>query len=116
HNAITTLYQSLGFEYSDHQMRFLEQWERPYSRLIELNRSTGDNGDLCHASYSTILAHEDKSYPGAMIASLSIPWGEAKGDEDLGGYHLVWTRDMVNSVSGLAASGEISTGLRALIY
>jgi glucoamylase len=116
HNAITTLYQSLGVEYSDHQMRFLEQWERPYSRLIELNRATGDNGDLCHTSFSTILAHEDKSYPGAMIASLSIPWGETKGDEDKGGYHLVWTRDMIYSATALLAAGNIETPLRALIY
>lgn len=51
-----------------------------------------------------------------MIASLSIPWGEAKGDEDLGGYHLVWTRDMVSSTTGLLASGNTETPLRALIY
>ena len=51
-----------------------------------------------------------------MVASLSIPWGEAKGDEDLGGYHLVWTRDMVNSTTGLLASGNTDTPLRALIY
>ena len=47
--------------------------------------------------------------PGAMIASLSIPWGEVKGDEQLGGYHLVWTRDLVNSVTGLMAAGELTT-------
>jgi hypothetical protein len=41
------------------------------------------------------MGHEDKTYPCDLIASLSIPWGEAKGDEDLGVYHLVWTRDMV---------------------
>jgi hypothetical protein len=41
-----------------------------------------------------------------MIASLSIPGGEAKRDEDRVGYHLVWTRDMVNSAIGLLASGN----------
>src|SRR2546426_10942499 len=51
-----------------------------------------------------------------MIASLSIPWGEVKGDEDVGGYHLVWTRDMVSSAPGLLASGNTETPLRALIY
>ncbi|MFI5421724.1 MAG: glycoside hydrolase family 15 protein, partial [Nitrososphaerales archaeon] len=116
HNAITTLYQSLGVEYSDHQMRFLEQWDRPYARLIELNRATGDNGELCHASYSVVLAHEDKTYPGAMIASLSIPWGESKGDEDKGGYHLVWTRDMIYNALALLAVGNTETPLRSLIY
>jgi len=51
-----------------------------------------------------LLAHEDKTSPGALIASLSIPWGQVKGDEDIGGYHLVWPRDMVNSATGLMAA------------
>jgi len=71
-----------------------------------LAAASGDGGRLYHSSHSLLLAHEDKTYPGAMIASLSIPWGEVKGDEDLGGYHLVWTRDMVNSASRLLASGN----------
>jgi glucoamylase len=65
---------------------------------------------------SVLLAHEDKTYPGAMIASLSIPWGEAKSDQDQGGYHLVWTRDLVSSVTGVVAAGKHDTALRALIY
>ena len=60
--------------------------------------------------------HEDKTYSGAFIASLSIPWGYAKGDDDLGGYHLVWTRDMVQSASALLAMGRTETALRALVY
>jgi glucoamylase len=35
---------------------------------------------------------------------MSIPWGEIKDDQDLGGYHLVWTRDLVQSASALLAS------------
>ena len=46
-----------------------------------------------------------------MIASLSIPWGESKGDEDLGGYHLVWPRDLVHSSTGLLAYGQHVDGL-----
>jgi len=37
---------------------------------------------------------------------MSIPWGETKGDSDLGGYHLVWTRDLVKSASALLAAGR----------
>jgi glucoamylase len=39
-----------------------------------------------------------------------------KGDQDLGGYHLVWTRDMVQSATGLLACGRAETALRALVY
>src|SRR5205085_1242571 len=35
---------------------------------------------------------------------------------DLGGYHLVWTRDLVHSAGGLLASGSTETAFRSLIY
>jgi hypothetical protein len=75
-----------------------------------------DGGHLYHGSYSLLLSHEDKTYPGAFIASLSIPWGEARSDQDQGGYHVVWTRDLVNTATGLLAAGNKITPLRALIY
>ena len=63
-----------------------------------------------------IRAHEDKTYEGAIIASLSIPWGAERGDKDLGGYHLVWTRDMCHSATGLLAAGITDVPMRALKY
>jgi glucoamylase len=116
HRAVTTLFQSLGIPFAEHRSRFLEQWDRACRRLHPLDKFSGDDGMLYRRSRELILAHEDKHYAGALIASLSIPWGEAKGDEDLGGYHLVWTRDMVNSATGLLAAGDIVTPLRAFIY
>ncbi len=116
HRAVTTLFQSLGTPFTHHRERFLEQWDRACRHFHPLGQWSGDNGDLHRRSRELLIAHEDKSYPGAIIASLSIPWGEAKGDEDLGGYHLVWTRDMVNSATGMLASGDLSTPVRALVY
>ena len=116
HHAIATLFQALGTPFEVHHKRYTGQWDRTASHQLPLERVSSDKGNLYHSSCSLILAHEDKSYPGALIASLSIPWGEARGDKDQGGYHLVWTRDMVNSASALLASGETATPLRALIY
>ncbi len=116
HRAVTCLYQSLGVPFAQHLARFIEQWSRACTHMYPIERWTGDGGRLYHKSRELLLAHEDKRFPGALIASLSIPWGEAKGDEDLGGYHLVWTRDMVNSATGLLAAGDLATPLRALIY
>lgn len=116
HGAVTTLLQSLELSFEKHRDRFVEQWQRICSRQVPLAEVSGDDGALYHMSTSLLLAHEDKSYSGAIIASMSIPWGEARGDEDLGGYHLVWTRDMVNSALGLLAAGHTETPLRALIY
>ena len=55
----------------------------------------------------------DRQYQGAIIASLSIPWGDMRGDDDIGGYHLVWTRDMCNSATGLLAAGNATTFRRS---
>ncbi len=68
------------------------------------------------ASHNVLLAHEDKTFSGAFVASASIPWGQAHGDDDLGGYHLVWTRDMVQTATALLACGRAETARRALVY
>src|SRR5207247_9146558 len=59
---------------------------------------------------------EAKLFQGALVASLSSPWGETKTDNDRGGYHLVWTRDLVQSATALLATGQTGTPLRALIW
>ena len=115
-SAVTALFQSLAIPFEKHHERYQEQWERPYRRILPLQENSHDGGNLYHSSYSLLLSHEDKTFPGAFIASMSIPWGEARGDKDQGGYHLVWTRDLVNTAMGLLAAGNKTTPLRALIY
>ncbi|MHB2035320.1 MAG: glycoside hydrolase family 15 protein [Nitrososphaerales archaeon] len=116
HNAITSLLQSLGEPFEEHRARYVNQWDRAYNKMLALGQFSAEAIDLYHRSYSLLLAHEDKSYPGAFIASLTIPWGEVANDEDRGGYHLVWTRDMVKTAGALLAAGNTETPLRALIY
>lgn len=116
HHAQTTLVQSMQTPFATHRERFVEQWQRTDGRVRLATDETSDDGALYRKSHSLLLAHEDKSFPGALIASLSIPWGEAKGDEDLGGYHLVWPRDLVHSSTALLASGNSATPYRSLVY
>ena len=114
HDALSSLAQSLSIPFEQIRATFIRQWERT-SKRFTLAAAASDS-KLFERSVNLLLAHEDKAYPGAMIASLSIPWGEEKSDDELGGYHLVWTRDMVQSASALLAVGDLSTPLRALIY
>jgi glucoamylase len=67
-------------------------------------------------SLAMLRCHEEKGLPGAMIASLSIPWGASKGDDDLGGYHLVWPRDLVESAGAFLAAGKPADARRVLEY
>ncbi len=116
HAATSILTQSLAIPFAKHRERFIEQWRRICADLEPLAGTSFDGGHLYRTSRNLLLAHEDKTFAGALIASASIPWGDAMGDEDLGGYHLVWTRDMVNSALALYACGDKVTPLRALIY
>ncbi|MHB1793992.1 MAG: glycoside hydrolase family 15 protein [Acidobacteriaceae bacterium] len=115
HAALAGAMQSLATGFSAHRERFHAQWHRARCPL-QLVSASGDCGRLLHISHSILLAHEDKTFQGAFIASASIPWGQTKGDDDLGGYHLVWTRDMVQTATALMAVGRNETALRALVY
>ncbi len=115
HAALAGMMQTLATPYPMHRKRFIDQWHRATSpeRLAAVST---DGGKLARVSHNTVLTHEDKTYSGAFIASASIPWGNAKGDDDLGGYHLVWTRDMIQSATAMLACGRVDTALRALVY
>lgn len=116
HAAVSTLLQALNTSFDRQLARFSEQWHRVCCNILDLDGHAGDGGQLYRLSHNVLLAHEDKTYAGAFIASASIPWGEAKSDEDLGGYHLVWTRDLVNTATALLACGNTETPCRALVY
>ncbi|MEX2586687.1 MAG: glycoside hydrolase family 15 protein [Actinomycetota bacterium] len=116
HGAVTALLQSLSVPFERQLSRFSQQWHRACRKLVALEEFSTDGGGLYNTSATLLLSHEDKSFPGALVASLSIPWGETKGDDDIGGYHLVWTRDMVNSSTGLLAAGHTESPLRALVF
>ena len=67
-------------------------------------------------STAVLRSHEAQSFTGGMIASLSIPWGASKGDDDLGGYHLVWPRDLVESAAAMLAIGAHADACRVLSF
>ena len=114
HAALAGVMQSLATKFSAHRDRYISQWHRAKCP-IKL-RACSDNGRMLSISHNILLAHEDKTFQGAFIASASIPWGQSKGDDDLGGYHLVWTRDMVQSATALLALGLRESPMRALVY
>jgi glucoamylase len=115
HTAAQKTMGSLATPFEENRDRFIKQWHRAANPMW-LAAKSGDGGKLLGTSHNVLLAHEDKTYSGAFVASASIPWGQAKSDDDLGGYHLVWTRDMVQTASALLACGRAETARRALVY
>ncbi|TFU17769.1 glycoside hydrolase family 15 protein [Thermus tengchongensis] len=67
-----------------------------------------------YISYHVLKVLEDRTFPGAMVASLSVPWGNTR--DDPGGYHLVWTRDQVEAAFTYLALGAPEEARRVLAY
>ena len=94
---------------------FVRQWRNWHDTLLPLDREKREV-DLYRTSMAVLRSHESKDFVGGIIASLSIPWGFNKGDEDLGGYHLVWPRDLVETAGALIAGKATVDALRVLRY
>ncbi|MCG3160760.1 MAG: Glucoamylase [Acidobacteria bacterium] len=94
---------------------YASEWRR-WRQTLRVPPSEPDPHDLYSISLMLMRVHEAKKFPGGIIASLSIPWGDAKGDEDLGGYHLVWPRDLVEAGSALIAAGARDAARNVIHY
>lgn len=106
---------SLHFPFSTVASNYIRGWE---SYVERLDPPSAGSSVQYYASAMTLKAHEDKLHPGAIVASLSIPWGQSvpASDSNIGGYHLVWVRDLYQIASSLAAIGDRPTAHRALAY
>jgi glucoamylase len=95
---------------------YCEGWRQKQAALLRLDNISESKGlNRYRVSTAVLATHRDEA-SGAIIASLSIPWGFAKGDDDLGGYHLVWPRDLVETAGGLLAAGAIASAKSVLDY
>jgi glucoamylase len=112
--AISSLIQPFG----NVLQQQIADWEAWQARCAERSPTMLDLPDAVReqAVVSSIVlrAHLDKTYPGAMVASLSVPWGYASNQ--LGGYHLVWPRDLVQCAGALLAVGAEQEARDTLRY
>ncbi|HUB60250.1 MAG TPA: glycoside hydrolase family 15 protein [Puia sp.] len=96
--------------------RYIDEWVSWQKRLWGKARKKVIRGNYLRESAAALRIGESRRYPGGIIASLSIPWGEARGINDGMGYHLVWPRDLVESAWGFLALGAKKDALRILNY
>lgn len=96
---------------------FAAAWEAYVARWKGWQAGLEDLGGAAYrASTAVLAAHKAADQPGAIVASLSIPWGFSKGDDDLGGYHLIWPRDLVQTAGGFLAAGDRASAQAVLDY
>jgi glucoamylase len=106
---------SLAEDFDGTQAAYVAEWRSWHARL-ENGVSPAARTRLYHISAAVLRTHESKRVEGGIIASLSIPWGFSKPDDDLGGYHLVWPRDLVEIAGGFIAMGAHEHVRRVVRY
>lgn len=102
--------------YETARKSYIDEWEKFQKQLTSVKTDRNTIGKHFRASASVLHIHQSRKFPGGVVASVSIPWGETKGDEDIGGYHLVWPRDLVESSGGFLALNSKKEVLQILNY
>jgi len=113
--AVKTARKSLERKFTTVSEEYVTGWKEYVNGLRHVNARYEP---MFRLAAMVLKAHEDKTYRGAMIASMSIPWGFAvkASEPTVGGYHLIWARDLYEVATGLLAAGDRSAAERALNY
>jgi glucoamylase len=114
-SAIENARASLQRGFSSVSAQYAEGWHAYTQTLRRVNAKHETEFRL---SAMVLKAHEDKTFRGAMIASMSVPWGfSVKADTPtVAGYRLVWARDLYEIATGLLAAGDRDAAERAVNY
>ncbi|KZN44009.1 glycoside hydrolase family 15 protein [Pseudoalteromonas luteoviolacea] len=95
-------------------------WEDYLASLEPMQRLanyTTDSGKLLNVSALVLKAQEDKTHAGALIASLSNPWGDTvAAEQGHTGYKAVWVRDFYQVAMAFMAMGDPDTALTSFEY
>lgn len=101
--AHTLARTALAADFDALRSTFVQQWST-WGATLNLPRPNETLGDAAELSAAVLKMHEDRSFPGAVVASLSVPWGNST--DSLGGYHLVWPRDATLTAFALLAATQ----------
>lgn len=111
--ARTLSRSGLADDYDETLDLFVAQWQQ-WTAGLRIPYATPQLTRAAELSAAVIKVHEDRTYAGAVVASLSVPWGSSH--DDAGGYHLVWTRDTVEAAFALITIGKLEDAGRTLDY
>jgi glucan 1,4-alpha-glucosidase len=128
--AVGTAEASLAAGFAQARAAYVKGW-RDYDKLLAAPRTEKLPGlkasdrnrlaDEYYLSANVIKASEDKTFPGAIVASLASPWGQAVSAGDpantyFGSYREVFARDLYESWTGLVAAGDLATARAATLF
>ncbi len=115
--ARTLALSAIAQGYDEVRAGFLESWNH-WGRWFALpgpaQEAHAPLADLAAVSAIVLKTHEDRRFPGAVVASMSTPWGDRSNTR--GGYHLVWPRDATLAAFALLAVGQFDDARRILAH
>ncbi len=130
--SVNAAEQSLDRPFGQIAAAYKQGWKRydaglrrPPARYPGLTRSQAATLDRhYYLSANVLKASEDKTYPGAIVASLASPWGQSvpagvlsNGEPSyFGSYREVFARDLYEAFTGLLADGDIRTARAATLF
>ncbi|MHB0955375.1 MAG: glycoside hydrolase family 15 protein [Pirellulaceae bacterium] len=112
HAAMAAADATLDSNLDELEEQYILEWVSYANALDDQNGMADDQYYLAAMSLKTI---QDKRN-GAMVAGAGTPWGESNGDDNQGGYHLVWARDLFKFASALLAAGDADSAKKAVDY
>jgi glucoamylase len=128
-SAVGAAEGTLATQLSQLTKNYEDGWAAYDARLnappTHMNGATGDQWhqlvDEYYLSANVLKASEDKTFPGALVASLASPWGQSvsAGDPNntfFGSYREVFARDLYESWTGLLADGDVQTARDAVLF
>jgi glucan 1,4-alpha-glucosidase len=120
--AVSAAQKTLSNKFSQVAKKFNDGWKLYDAHLIpppsHMKGVTGSQWrklvDEYYLNANVVKASEDKTFPGAIVASLASPWGQAipAGDPNntfFGSYREVFPRDVYEAWTGLLLDGDLST-------
>jgi len=117
-SAATLALSALFAPFGESWRRQIDDWTAWHRECAARLKVSDGLPPECQAQFTlstmTLRAHLDKTYPGALVASLSVPWGNTKEERE--GYHLVWPRDLCECAGALLAVGATREALDTLRY
>jgi glucan 1,4-alpha-glucosidase len=103
-------------------LRYDAQLRRPSAHLPGL--TVGQSAAAVKAYYvsaNVVKASEDKTFPGAIAASLTSPWGQSvsagdPNDTYFGSYREIFARDLYEAWTALYTDGDLATARDAVRF
>jgi glucan 1,4-alpha-glucosidase len=125
-SAVTTAGETLRTPVSALEGQYAAGWRqydaglrRPSSHLPGLTKTQQAAAEReYYLSANVVKASEDKTFPGAIVASLASPWGQAVSAGDpantyFGSYREVFSRDLYETWTALLTDGDLATARAA---